>query len=145
MKLQKHLCLLIIVLIATHVHAHTDFWRTKDFGNVKVRIKTGFEYEEINKVFIFGKLAEQFSKQLNYTDNIFLDFNHHYTGNCDPDFFISYDNGTVRKSWNNEPIEKDTLSNKSIVIRQVARQFDAENTLKLLEFAIKNIDLIKSS
>jgi hypothetical protein len=56
--------------------AHKDFWKVADFGNVKVRVKTGFQYEEINKAFIIGQLAEKLSKDLNYADTIFLDFNH---------------------------------------------------------------------
>jgi hypothetical protein len=145
MKRHKHILTLILVLTFGTVFAHQDFWMTKDFGNVKVRIKTGFEYEEISKVFIIGQLAEQFSKQLNYTNKIFLDFNHHYTGTCDPDYFISFDKGKIQNSWSGADKEKDFLEEKSIVVRQVSRRFDAETTLKLLEYAIKNIGQINSS
>jgi hypothetical protein len=145
MKRYKHILTLILVLTFGTVFAHQDFWMTKDFGNVKVRIKTGFEYEEITKVFIIGQLAEQFSKQLNYTDKIFLDFKHHYTGNCDPDYFISFDKGKIEYSWSGADKEKDFLMEKSIVVRQVSRQFEAETTLKLLEYAIQNVGQIKSS
>jgi hypothetical protein len=145
MKRHKNILTLILVLTFGTVFAHQDFWMTKDFGNVKVRIKTGFEYEEITKVFIIGQLAEQFSKQLNYTDKIFLDFNHHYTGNCEPDYFISFDKGKIEYSWSGADKEKDFLKEKSIVVRQVSRQFEAETTLKLLEYAIQNVGQIKSS
>jgi hypothetical protein len=145
MKRHRYILTLILVLNFGTAFAHQDFWMTKDFGNVKVRILTGFEYEEINKVFIIGQLAEQFSKQLNYTNKIFLDFNHHYTGNCNPDFFISYDKGKIQYSWSGADKEKDFLKNKSIVVRQVSRQFDAETTLKLLEYSIQNVEQIKSS
>ena len=145
MKRHRYILTFILVLTFGTAFAHQDFWMSKDFGNVTVRIKTGFEYEEINKVFIIGQLAEQFSKQLNYTGKIFLDFNHHYTGNCVPDYFISYDKGKIQYSWNNADKEKDFLNDKSIVVRQVSRQFDAETTLKLLEYAIQNIGQIKSS
>src|SRR5690606_25924537 len=144
MKRHRYILTLILVLTFGTVFAHQDFWMTKDFGNVKVRIKTGFEYEEINKVFIIGKLAEQFSKQLKYTDKIFLDFNHHYTGNCEPDYFISYDKGKIQNSWNGAQKEIDFLKEKSIVVRQVSRRFDAETTLKLLEYSIQNVEQIKS-
>ena len=42
--------------------AHQDFYVTKDYGNIKVRVKTGFVYEEINKAFIIGQLAEKLAK-----------------------------------------------------------------------------------
>lgn len=145
MKRHKQILTLILVLTFGTVFAHQDFWMTKDFGNVKVRIKTGFEYEEINKVFIIGQLAEQFARQLNYNDKIFLDFNHHYTGNCEPDYFISFDKGKIEYSWSGADKEKDFLKEKSIVVKQVSRQFDAETTLKLVEYAIQNIGQIKSS
>lgn len=145
MKRHRYILTLILFLTFGNVFAHEDFWITKDFGNVKVRIKTGFYYEEINKVFIIGQLAEQFSKKMNYNGKIFIDFNHHYTGNCDPDYFLSYDKGKIQYSRSGVDKEKDFLKEKSIVVRQVSRQFDAETTLKLLDYAIQNVGQIKSS
>jgi hypothetical protein len=117
----------------------------EDFGNVKVRIKTGFKYEEIQKVFLFGQLAKELAQQLNYSEQIFLDFNHYYVGNCEPDYFISFDKGKIQYTWHGADKEKDFLKEKSIVVRQVARQFDAQTTLKLLEYAILNIRDVKFS
>jgi len=140
----KIILTLIFTLNFCMAFAHSDFYRIEDFGNVKVRITTGFNYEEINKVFLLGQLAEQFAKQLNYSEPIFLDFSHYYVGNCEPDYFISYDKGKIHYTWNKKSNEKDFLQNNSIVIRQVSRHFDAQTTLKLLEYAILNIDNIKS-
>jgi hypothetical protein len=145
MKRQRYILTFLLVLTLGTVFAHQDFWVTKDFGNVKVRILTGFEYEEINKVLIFGQLAEQFSKQLNYSEPIFLDFKHNYTENCDPDYFISYDKGKIQDSNIGAEKGKDFLIENSIVIRQISRQFDAESTLKLVEYAILNLGQIKST
>jgi len=89
MKRYGYILTLILTLTWGSVYAHQDFWITQDYGNIKVRIETGFKYEEIYKVFLFGQLAEQFAKQLNYSGSIFLDFSHHYTGNITPDYFIS--------------------------------------------------------
>ena len=126
-RIRVNISLLIVALSVTfgNAFAHQDFFVAKDFGNVKVRIKTGYEYEEINKVAIFGQLAEKLAKDLKCSESIFLDFNHHYTGNCTPDYFISYED--------------------IIVIRQVARQFQSHTTLKLLEYAILNLKNIKST
>jgi len=145
MKRYGYILSLIFTLTCGSVYAHQDFWCTEDFGNVKVRIKTGFKYEEIQKVFLFGQLAKQLAQQLNYSEQIFLDFNHYYVGNCEPDYFISYDKGEIQYNWHGANKGKDILKEKSIVIRQVARQFDALTTLKLLEYAILNIRDIKSS
>jgi len=141
MKRYRYILSLILIFTFGNSYAHQDFWIIEDFGNVKVRIKTGFRYEEIQKVFLFGQLAEQLAKQLNYSEQIFLDFNHYYVRNCEPDYFISYDKGKIQSTYEKEFFLKE----KSIVIRQVARQFDAQTTLKLLEYAILNIQDIKSS
>ncbi|WP_438966702.1 hypothetical protein [Flavobacterium sp.] len=144
MKHSKYILTLILVLTFGTVFAHQDFWVTKDFGKIKVRIKTGFDYEEINKVFIYGELVEKLASQLNYKGPIFLDFNHHYTGDCEPDYFISFDKGEIEYTWSGAEKQKPFLPKKSIVIRQVSRQFDSRTTLELVEFAIKNLPEIKS-
>ncbi|WP_353778081.1 hypothetical protein [Winogradskyella sp. 3972H.M.0a.05] len=145
MKHYRYIFTLILILTFGTVFAHQDFWVTKDFGNVKVRIKTGYNYEEINKVFIFGELAEKLALELGYKDQIFLDFNHHYTSDCPPDYFISFDKGEIEYTWGGANKPKPILSKRSIVIRQVSRQFDAKTTLKLVEFALKNLIKVKSN
>lgn len=92
--------ILIFILFSTaKAFAHQDFWMTKTFGNVKVRIKTGFRYEEINKVWIIGELAQNLCNELKYKDTVFLDFNHAYTGYCSPDYFISFGDGSIIQNW----------------------------------------------
>lgn len=138
-KQTRQLLILIWVLSLGTTFAHQDFYRTEDFGNVKVRIKTGFHYEEIYKVFIFGKLTQKLARQVGYTDQIFLDFNHFYVEDCQPDHFISFDRGKINNIWEGADKRKAPLEKKAVVIRQVARQFDAETTLKLVEYAIQHI------
>ena len=125
--------------------AHQDFWTSVDYGNVKVRIKTGFDYEEINKVFIIGQLAEKLAKSLDYSGLIFLDFNHHYIGNCIPAYFISYDKGKIEYTWEGVSKEKDYLKSNAIVLRQVSREFNVISTLRLLEYSLNNLAKIKAS
>ncbi|MCK8523496.1 hypothetical protein M0D21_18075 [Aquimarina sp. D1M17] len=143
--MKKTLLSIIIIFSIQNTFAHQDFWMIKDYGNIKVRIKTGYQYEEINKVFIYGQLAEKLAIELGYKDQIFLDFNHHYTGECESDYFISYDKGAIEYTWNGSTDQKSLLRNKSIVIRQVSRKFNAETTLKLVEYAIQNLPEIKSN
>jgi len=138
---RRHLLALVFVLVFRTVFAHRDFYVIEDFGNVKVKILTGFHYEEINKVCLFGQLAENYAKQLKYSKPIFLNFEHCYTHNDDPAYFISYGTGQV---WD-ASAQKDRLLKDSIVITQFAKQFDAQATLRLLEYAILNIESIKSS
>ena len=142
----RHFKLLTLIFILTSnvAFGHQDFWMTKDFGNVKVRIKTGYQYEEIKKSWIIGELANKLCQQLNYTKLIFIDFNHFYVDNCVADYFISFDNGSIIQTWDNEK-PKPFLKENSLVIREVSRQFTPSITLRLLEYAIANEDKIKST
>jgi hypothetical protein len=126
-------------------YAHQDFWTARSFGNVKVRVTTGFDYEEINKAFIIGQLAEKLANDLNYSDPIFLDFRNHYTADCNPAYFVSYDKGKIEDTWEGAPKEKDYLKANALVVRQVSRQFRAISTLRLLEYSIHNISSIKAT
>jgi hypothetical protein len=134
----------LLLSCSLFTYAHQDFWMTNTFGKVKVRIKTGFDYEEINKAWIIGELANKLAKNLEYRDTIFLDFNHNYTEDCLPDYFISFDDGSIKQTWSGAETVY-FLKNKALVIREVSRKFNAATTLRLLEYAILNLSSIKSS
>ncbi|MES2838202.1 MAG: hypothetical protein V4667_11805 [Bacteroidota bacterium] len=143
--MKKYSFILAIILTLTYMTglAHQDFFTIKDYGNVKVRILTGFKYEEINKAFIIGQLAEKLSSKLNYSEPIFLDFNHHYVDNCIPAYFISYDKGKIKYNHDSSDKEIDFLTKNALIVRQVSRQFNTIATLNLIEYSIKNITSIK--
>ncbi len=141
---QKTFIIILLILTSNIAFGHQDFWMTKDFGNVKVRIKTGFQYEEIQKSWIIGELAHKLCQRLNYKSQIFIDFNHYYVGDTESDYFVSFDDGSIIQTWQNEkPIP--FLKENSIVIREVGRKFTPSITLKLLEYAIANINKIKQT
>ena len=134
---------ILFFLTSNFAFGHQDFWTTKDFGNVKVRIKTGFQYEEIKRSWIIGELAKKLCKQLNYTKPVFIDLTHYYVGDCEPDYFLSFDDGSIIRTRDSEK-PKSFLKENSLVIREVSRQFTPSITLKLLEYAIVNVAEIKS-
>ena len=138
---RRHILALVFALAFRTVFAHQNFFVREDFGNVKVEIQTGIHNEEINKVLLFGQLAEKFAKQLNCSKPIFLNFEHNYTKTPDLAYFISYGTGKIRDVSN----KKLQLIEDSLSISQHAKQFDAQVTLKLLEYAIVNANSIKSS
>lgn len=135
-NLRIYLLSAVLALSFGTAQAHEDAYIAKDFGNVKVRIKTGFRYEEINKVAMLGQLAERMAERLGYAEQVFLDFEHFYTGECAHDYFISYDKGGVMVPWSDK--SNDVFAGEAIVVRQVGRRFDSRATLKLLEYAILN-------
>ena len=132
--MRKYICILIISLTSViPVFAHSDFILSDSFGNVRTSIITGFRYEKINKVAIFGQLAEKLSKEMNYNGLIHLVFDHNYVlFDCAPASRISYER---IRYWDNSA---GWQTRRGIVITQFAKQFQAETTLKLVEYAISN-------
>jgi hypothetical protein len=120
---------ILILITINSISAHQDFFVTKTFGNITTKIKTGFDYEEIKKVEIIGELAHILSKKLKYTKPIFLDFNHEYTGNNKASYFLSFEEN----------------SKKKIVIKVFGKKFEINNTLKLIEYSIKNDEKIEKN
>ena len=47
----------------------------------------------------------------------FLDFNHHYTEECNPAYFISYDKGKIEYTWVGASKAQDILKSNSIVLQ----------------------------
>lgn len=144
-KIKNIVFLLIFFITSMKVSAHRDFWVFTESGNIKTRIKTGYQYEEIKKVQIIGKLAELLAKKLNYTESILLDFNHYYVGIAEPIYFLSFDNGTIKHSYDEARKVQPLLNKNGIVVRQVGSEFDIVNTLKMLEYSINNWKSIKKT
>ncbi len=141
MNARIFISLLAFSLACRTASAHEDFYVTRDFGNVKVRIETGFEYEEISKVMMLGELAEQMAAAMHYSGPVFLDFDHNYVGGRAPEFAISYGLGRIESRWGVDSV----LTADALVIRQTAPEFKARTTLKLLEYAILNERHIKAT
>ncbi len=138
MKLRIAVIALLFLSMVTTASAHQDFWVMGQSGNIYVRVTTGYQYEMIKKAFIIGTLAEKLALSLNYTKPIFLDFNHYYVDDCEPDYFISFDKGEIGEPWEGGKKGDPYLPSKALVIRQVATIFNIEATLKLVEYAIAN-------
>lgn len=132
------------MLCSGEAYAHQDFWITKTFGRVKVKIHTGFQYEEINKAWIIGEYTQELCKVLRYKDTIMLDFIHTYTDYLPPFHFISYDRGPMTKyGYKNET--EYLLEKEALVIWEFSKKFNPENTLKLVEYAITHLAFVKTS
>ena len=128
--------ILTLLLIPITVSAHKDFWVSKKYGNVTSRIETGYGYEEIKKIQIIGKLAEKLALKLDYTEPILLDFDHKYTGNSNSTYYLGVDDQEI--TYNHGTNEQKILIKKKIVIYQTGSSFNIINTLKMLEYSIKN-------
>ena len=148
----KHIATLALLMAHGLVSATENIFVENAFGNVRTRIEAGHHCEEIIKVSLIGQQAEQLAKQLNYSEPVFLDFRHTlFARGAAPDRFVSYGKCRFQRIYRTfrdgvSPVfnptddqlvdKKDavehTLEVDAIVIRQIAGQFDAEATLKLL-------------
>lgn len=149
----KSLFFVFFILITNTLFAlHKDFISYKTYGNVKVFINSSYEeYFEVKKVEIIGKLAEKLSNSLNYKDTIVLEFKHNFShrlpnyrivdkGNTD-NFYILKHLENVKK----RQLDSTYQHNKGICIREVGKEFNIKETIKILEFLILNqTDLIFS-
>ena len=151
--MSRYICVLIVVFT---MNGGQIFAQYANFGNVKVSLEVGESEDLFNRIAILGQLAEKLCKELNYPDTVFLDFYQHLSYRCEPDFFISYDKGetvytgkdTIFKRYEvngYEVTSKELMEEDAIVIRQVANQFKAQSTLKAVEYAILNLNQIKST
>ncbi len=145
----RRLLVLVLVLLpsANAVLAHEDFYRFMDFDNIKVRIRTGHEYEEINKVAIIGELTRRLTESMGYQEPVLLDCLHAYGGTGAADHFISFGDGAEPDAlaWGSRPGATTTphLKSPGIVIKQVSESFDVATTLKLVEYAVSHVAEIK--
>ncbi|GLU43613.1 hypothetical protein [Allomuricauda sp. NBRC 101325] len=144
MKQPKDILTFILVLATGFIFASPQRVITKDFGNIKVRIDSQYNFEEIYKVFIFGELTEILASEIGYKEQIVLNFIHYASDNTPSTYFISFDRGDRAYSHGGPYILRTFLDNEALVITQGARYYDAITTLKLTEFAIQNISKIKS-
>lgn len=144
----KNTCIITafaFLLSLTTVFAHQDWTHRSFYSNVGISFTTGFGYEEIKKAMIIGQLAEKLSKELHYNEKIDINLKHFYIRDCEPDYFVAYDKGKLRDAWSGADSAEDLFTKESIVIRGVAYSFDVVSILKLVEYAIQNIQNIKSS
>lgn len=86
----------ILIFSANPIFAHSDRVFTSKSGVVKTEITTGFNYEDINKVEITGKLINILSDELKNNTEIHVSVRHTYTS---PDFkakySVSYESGKI--------------------------------------------------
>jgi hypothetical protein len=136
---------IILLLFSNVCSAHQEFYVTKTFGKVTIRFHTGFHYEEIKNAFIIGQYCNLYLKQ--YTKNtqeVLLDFHHDYTEDFTPNYFVNYGKGDWISFHSNGSYKYEPEFKKDgIIIKQFAREFDIQETLKLLEYSVNFIENIK--
>jgi len=134
---------IIAILLVTKTFAHKDKLIQKKYGNVKVLIKTGFDYSDISKIKVIGRLSEQVSKQLKYNDTIFVEYIHDYTKRYIDDVYL-LENNNSNFNFIDGIDTKNESNNKGISIRIYADNINVISVLKLIEFSIVNKENLNS-
>lgn len=132
--MRKTKILIFLLFCFQSSFAHSDFWQTRQYGNVITRVISGFDFEEIHKVKLIGQMTRDLCDSLNYKDTIYLDFKHAYTSPIKSTYFVGVDNNWL-DYYNGELFY---FSQPNIIITEHGQTFDFKKTLKLVEYAITN-------
>lgn len=133
MKLKANiLCILLLVCLKSY--GHKDVYKHFTDDEITSLIITGFEkYEEINKVKIFNKLANDIAKELNYREPLFIKFKHIYIEDKATEYFVRFSD--VPYALKNQEMQILNLT-------FVGSNFNISKCLQIVEYAIKNVSKI---
>ena len=133
------LLLLFLIAIVFKSNAHKDISVYENYGNVKVYLRTGFNYSDIEKIKIMGKLSEKLCAKLTFKDTLFVEYIQDYVDEYSKDIYkfenntdLSFIRGLERVS------DYDSINSitQGISIRISADKINISNVLSLVEYAI---------
>lgn len=135
----KLLIILLFLTTGTYCYAHKDQVILETYGNVKIYMKTGFDYSEINKIKIIGKLSEKISNQLKYRDTIMIEYLHDYTKQyLDDLYMLEYNNSNNKLIFGINSNYTIKSNETGLAVRVYAKKINIVDILKLVEFTIIN-------
>lgn len=130
---------ILALLFSINCFAHKDKVIGKSYGNVKIYMKTGFDYSDIDKIQIVGQLSEKLSERLHYKDTIFIEYIQDYTSRYENDLYMLEFNNSNYKIIGGIKSEYTIKSNNSgLSVRIYADRINVVEILKLVEFTIAN-------
>lgn len=131
--------ILILLLFSINSFAHKDKVFFETYGNVKVYMRTGFDYSDIDKIKIIGKLSEKLSKNLNYKDTIFVEYIQDYTDYYSDDLYIlEYNNSNFKLANGFKSQISSETNNYGLSVRIYADRIKILDILKYVEYLINN-------
>lgn len=131
--------ILILLLFSINSFAHKDKVFFEIYGNVKVYMRTGFDYSDIDKIKIIGKLSEKLSKNLNYKDTIFVEYIQDYTDYYSDDLYIlEYNNSNFKLANGFKSQISSETNNSGLSVRIYADRIKILDILKYVEYLINN-------
>lgn len=129
----------IFLFISTNLCAHKDKVIAKNYGNIKIYMKTGFNYSEIDKIQIIGQLSEKLASRLQYQDTLLIEYIHDYTDNFKDNLYLLEPNNSNYKLAYGLNFEDPIPSNhQGLSVRIYADSVDIVKILHLVEYSILN-------
>lgn len=138
-EMKTKIQILILLLFSINSFAHKDKVFFETYGNVKVYMRTGFDYSDIDKIKIIGKLSEKLSKNLNYKDTIFVEYIQDYTDYYSEDLYIlEYNNSNFKLANGFKSQISSETNNSGLSVRIYADRIKILDILKYVEYLINN-------
>ncbi|MFD2543749.1 hypothetical protein ACFSSB_15590 [Lacinutrix gracilariae] len=130
---------ILALLFSFNCFAHKDKVIGKTYGNVKIYMKTGFDYSDIEKIKIVGQLSEKLSDRLSYKDTIFIEYVQDYTDNYADDLYLlEYNNSNYKIATGIKSDYTIESNDNGLSVRIYADRIKIVDVLKLVEFTIIN-------
>ncbi|PHI17951.1 hypothetical protein CEQ90_20470 [Lewinellaceae bacterium SD302] len=131
--------------IFSNIYCHQDRYYSFNEDNVVVRIKTGFDYEEIRKAEMLSLMISDLAKQMKYPGKIQLDFIHDYVYRLNrSDKFVSYKRSDIIQNNGDKYLSRN-INNAGLIIRNVNTEVNFEELLKFVEASINYEAYIKTN
>lgn len=134
----------LTICFSNNLFAHKDKVVYEEYGNVKVYLRTGFEYSEIQKIKIIGKLSEKLSKHLNYKDTLLIEYIHDYTDSYKGDIYILENNASNPRLTVLVEGDNTGRNGNGFSVRVSSNNLNIESLLKLIEYSILNKESLNS-
>ncbi|MGS2727865.1 hypothetical protein ACU8DI_14745 [Psychroserpens sp. BH13MA-6] len=130
---------ILLLFITFNCFAHKDKVIGETYGNVRVYMRTGFDYLDIDKIKIIGKLSEKLSSRLKFKDTIFIEYVQDYTDKYTDDLYmLEYNNSNYKIVDGIKSEYKNNSNNNGLSVRIYADRINIVDVLKLVEFTITN-------
>lgn len=130
------LLLLFLIAIIFKSNAHKDISVYENYGNVKVYLRTGFNYSDIEKIKIIGKLSEKLCAKLSFKDTLFVEYIQDYVDNYSNDIYKFENNSNWSFRNGLDTISNSDSITSGISLRIIADKINITNVLSLAEYAI---------
>lgn len=135
----KYKLAILALLLSFNCFAHKDKVIQESYGNVKIYMRTGFDFSDIDKIKIVGQLSKKLSDRLQYKDTIFIEYIQDYTDKYAKDLYmLEFNNSNYKIITGIEPEYKTDSNNSGLSVRIYANRIKVIDILKLVEFTIIN-------